>query len=119
MVVRETSFLTKDLGDARGESLGVVVGVSVVVGDAPASGEASTFLEAGGECPEGVLRPRGLLESESVGVVCPRGNLPILDGTILFLGRGGGAEGAAASGGVLEMAGDVFLSTGGIFLLPG
>ena len=115
MVVRETSFLTKDLGDVRGESLGVVVVVSVVVGDAPASGEASTFLEAGGVCPDGVLRPRGLLESEPVGVVCPRGNLLTLEGTILFLR---GAEGAAASGGVLEMAGDVFLSTGGIFLLP-
>ena len=115
-MVRETSFLTKDLGDVRGESLGVVVVVSVVVGDAPASGEARTFLEARGVCPGGVLHPRGLLEREPVGVVCPRGNLPTLEGTILFLGA---AEGAAAGGGVLEMAGEVFLSPGGIFLLPG
>ena len=87
MVVRETIFLAEDLGDARGESLVVVVVVSVVVGDAPASGEVRTFLEAGGVCPVGVLRPRGRPEREPVGVVCPRGNLPILEGTILFLGR--------------------------------
>ena len=116
MVVRETSFLTKDLGDVRGESLGVVVVVSVVVGDAPASVEASTFLEAGGECPDGVLRHRGLLESEPVGVVGPRGNLPTLEGSILFLGAAGEA---AAGGGVLVMAGEVLLRPGEIFLLPG
>ena len=105
-----------DLGDVRGESLGVVVVVSVVVGVAPASGEASTFLETGGVCPGGVLRPRGRLEREPGGVVCPRGNLPTLDGTILFLGA---AEEAAASGGFLEMAGEILLSPGEIFLLPG
>ena len=116
MVVRETSFLTKDLGDVPGESLGIVVVVSVVVGDAPASVEASTFLRAGGVCPGGALRPRGRLEKEPVGVVCPRGNLPTLEGTILLLGA---AEEAAACGSVLEMARDVLLSPGGISLLPG
>ena len=106
----------KDLGDVGGDSLGVVVVVSVVVEVAPVSGDASTFLEAGGVCPGGVLRPRGRLEREPGGVVCPRGNLPTLEGTILFLGA---AEEAAASGGVLEMAGEVLLSPGEIFLLPG
>ena len=116
MVVRETSFLTKDLGDFRGNCLGVVVVVSVVVGVALASGDASTFLEADGVCPGSDLRPRGRLEREPVGVVCPRGNLLTLEGTILFLGV---AEEAAASGGFLEMAGEVLLSPGEIFLLPG
>ena len=116
MVVRETCFLAKDLGDVRGDNLGVVFVVSVVVGIVPASGEASTFLEAGGVCPGGVLRTRGLLEREPGGVFCPRGNLPSLEGTILFLGA---AEEAAASGGVLEMAGVVLLSPGEIFFLPG
>ena len=102
MVVRETTFLAKDLGDVCGESLGVVVVVSVVAGVAPGSGEDSTFLEAGGVCPP--------------TVVCPQGNLPTLKGTILFLGA---TEEAGASGGVLEMAGEVLLSPGEIFLLPG
>ena len=101
-MVRETSFLAMDLGDVRGDIHGFVVVVGVMVGVAPASGEASTFLEAGGVCPG--LRPRGLLEREPGGVVCPRGNLPTLEGTILFLGA---AEEAAASGGFLEMAGEV------------
>ena len=92
------SFLVKDLGDVRGESVGVVVVVIVVVGVAPASGEASTFLEAGGVCPGGVLRSRGRLEREPGGVVCPQGNLPTMEGTILFLGA---TEEAAASAGVL------------------
>ena len=39
-----------------------------------------------------------------------------MEGTILFLGA---AEEAAASGGFLGMAGDVLLSPGKIFLLPG
>ena len=87
-----------------------------MVGVAPASGEASTFLEAGEVCPGGAFRPRGRLEREPGGVVCPRGNLPTLVGTKLFLGA---AEEEAASGGVLEMAGEVLLSAGEIFLLPG
>ena len=76
VVVRETSFLAMDLGDVRGDSLGVVVGVSLMVGVALASREASTFLEAGEVFPGGVFRPRGRLEREPGGVVCPRGNLP-------------------------------------------
>ena len=92
-----------------------MVVVSVVVEVSPASEEASTFLEAGGVCPGGVLRSRGRLEREPGGVVCPQGNLPTLEGTILFLGA---TEEAAASGGALEMAGEVLLSPGEIFLLP-
>ena len=97
-MVEEASFLAKDLGDVRGESLGVVVVASGVVEVAPGSGEASTSLEAGGVCPGGVLRPRGRLEIEPGGVVGPRGNLLTLEGTILFLGT---AEEAAAGGVVL------------------
>ena len=119
MVVGEASFLTKDLGDVRGESLGVVVVVVVVVEVAPASGEASMSLEAGKvRCsrPGVVLGPRGRLEIEPGGVVGPRGDLPTFEGTILFLGA---AEEAAAGGGVLVMAGEVLLEPGEIFLLPG
>ena len=72
----ETSFLAKDLGDVGGDSLGVVVVVIVVVEVAPVSGEASTFLEAGGVCPVGMLRPRVRLERQPGGDVSPRGNLP-------------------------------------------
>ena len=99
-MVRERIFLAKDVGDVRGDCFGVVVVVCVVVGIAPASGEASTFLEAGGVCPGGVLRSRGRLEREPGGVVCPQGNLPTMEGTILFLGA---TEEAAASGGVLPL----------------
>ena len=67
-------------------------------------------------CLGGVLRPRGRPEREPVAVVCLRGNLPILEGTILFLGV---VEEAAASCDVLEMAGEVLLGPGEIFLLPG
>ena len=112
MVVRETSFLAKDFGDVREESLGVVVVVIAVVGVSPASGEASTFLEAGGVCPGGVLRSRGRLEREPVGVVCQQGNLPTLEGTILFLGA---TEEAAASAGVLPRG----LTLDQVELLPG
>ena len=97
-MVGEASFLAKDLGDVRGESLGVVVIAIVMVGVATASGEASTSLDAGGVCPGGVLRPRRRLEIEPGGIVGPRGNLPTLEGTILFLGA---AEEAAAGGVVL------------------
>ena len=112
----ETSFLAKDLGDVGGDSLGVVVVVIVEVEVAPVSGEASTFLEASGVCPVGILRPRVRLEREPGGDVSPRGNLQTMEGTILFLGA---ANEAAACGGFLEMAGEVLLSPWEIFLLPG
>ena len=86
MVVGETGFLTKDLGYVCGESLSVVV---VVVGVAPPSGVASTSLEGGEDrcsCTGGVLRPRDRLESEPGGVDGPRGDLPTLEVTLLFLG---------------------------------
>ena len=43
MVVRETIFLAEDLGGARGESLGVVVVVSVVVGVPQHPGRSGRF----------------------------------------------------------------------------
>ena len=61
-MVGEASFLAKDLGDVRGESLGIVAVAIVKVKATPASGEASTSLDAGGVCSGGVLRPRGRLE---------------------------------------------------------
>ena len=108
-MVGEASFLTKDLGDVR-------VVVVVVPGVAPASGEASTSLEAGGVCPGGVLCPRGRIEREPGGVVGPRGDLPTLEGTILFLGA---AEEAAAGEAEVLVAGEVLFGPGGVPLSPG
>ena len=99
----------KDLGDVR-------VVVVVVPGVAPASGEASTSLEAGGVCPGDVLCPRGRIEREPGGVVGPRGDLPTLEGTILFLGA---AEEVAAGEAEVLVAGEVLFGPGGVPLSPG
>ena len=115
MLFGEASFLTKDLGDVRRESLGVVVVVVVVSGVAPSSGEDSTSFEVGGVCPGDVLRPRGRLEREPGRVVGPRDDTPTLEGTILFLGA---AEDAAAGEADFLVAGEVLLCPGGVLLSP-
>ena len=115
MVFGEASFLTKDLGDVHRESLGVVVVFVVVSGVAPSSGEDSTYLDVGGVCPGDVLRPRGRLEREPGGVVGPRGDIPVLEGTILFFRA---AEDAAAVEADFLVAVEVLLGPGGFLLSP-